>query len=82
MTKEEESAMLQQIWNEIRYVRTKLDSHVKSNDADFSEMKKDITTVKTEITGHKTKLGIMFSGIGMVMLGLIAWVVSHTGGVK
>lgn len=77
MTKQEEEAMLQQIWNEIRYVRGKLDEHVDSNDADFSKVKEDVAAVKAELSGHKVKLGIMFSGIGLAMSGIVAWVVNH-----
>lgn len=77
MTKQEEEAMLQQIWNELRYVRGKLDEHVDSNDADFSKLKEDVAAVKSELSGHKVKLGIMFSGIGLAMSGIVAWFVNH-----
>ena len=77
MTKEEEGVMLQQIWNELRYVRNKLDTHVDQNNKDFKEVKDDVASVKTELSGHKLKLGLMFSGIGLVMAGLISWFVNH-----
>ena len=77
MTKQEEDAMLQQIWDELRYVRGKLDRHVESNSADLATVKEDIAAVKSELSGHKVKLGIMFSGIGLAMSGLVAWVVNH-----
>ena len=77
MTKLEEEAMLQQIWNEIRYIRGKLDEHVDSNDSDFARVKEDVAAVKAELSGHKVKLGIMFSAIGLAMSGIIAWFVNH-----
>ena len=77
MTKQEEEVMLQQIWNELRYVRGKLDEHVDSNDADFGKLKEDVAAVKSELSGHKVKLGIMFSAVGIAMSGLVAWVVNH-----
>ena len=80
MTKAEEDIMLRQIWEEIRYVRKKLDAHVESNEEDFTSMKNDFTDIKSELSGHKVKLGVMFSGIGVVMTGMVAWVVKHTGG--
>ena len=79
LTKEEEGVMLQQIWNELRYVRTKLDTHVEQNDKDFKEVKEDVSSVKNELSGHKVKLGIMFSGIGLAVAGLLSWVVNHVG---
>ena len=82
MTKAEEDAMLQQIWSELRYVRGKLDEHVDSNDADFGKLKEDVAAVKSELSGHKVKLGIMFSGIGLAMSGLVAWVVNHVDKIK
>ena len=77
MTKQEEEVMLQQIWHELRYVRQKLDSHVDSNDSDFEKLKEDVAAVKSELSGHKVKLGIMFSGIGLAMSGIVAWAVNH-----
>ena len=77
MTKLGEEAMLQQIWNEIRYIRGKLDEHVDSNDSDFARVKEDVAAVKSELSGHKVKLGIMFSAVGIAMSGLVAWVVNH-----
>ena len=77
MTKQEEDTMLQQIWQELRYVRGKLDEHMETNDADFAKVKEDVAAVKNELSGHKVKLGIMFSGIGLIMSGLVAWFVNH-----
>lgn len=77
MTQEEEALMLQQIWNEIRYIRKKLDDHVESNDGDFMEVKDDISGIKEEIKGHKVKLGMMFTGIGILFTSFTAWAVNH-----
>ena len=77
LTREEEGVMLKQIWEEIRYVRRKLDSHVEQNDTAFKEIKKDVTDVKTEISGHRLKLGLMFSAIGLALAGLVSWLVNH-----
>jgi hypothetical protein len=77
MTKQEEEVMLQQIWHELRYVRQKLDTHVDQNDKDFQSVKEDVAEVKSELSGHKVKLGIMFSSIGLAMSGVVAWVVNH-----
>ena len=79
LTKHEEGVMLQQIWNELRYVRQKLDTHVDQNDKDFEKVKEDVASVKNELSGHKVKLGLMFSGIGLVMAGLVSWVANHVG---
>ena len=77
LTRQEEGVMLQQIWNELRYVRAKLDSHISKNNDDFKEMKKDVSEVKSEIGGHKIKLGLIFSAIGLVIAGLVSWVFDH-----
>lgn len=71
--------MLQQIWNELRYIRNKLDTHVDQNDKDFKEMKEDVSSVKNELGGHKVKLGVMFSGIGLAMAALASWVINQVG---
>jgi len=82
LTREEEGAMLQQIWDELRYVRQKLDTHVDQNKEDFTRIKDDVASVKTELSGHKLKLGLMFSGIGIVMTGFVAWIVNHIDKIK
>ena len=78
LTREEEGAMLKQIWEEVRYVRKKLDTHVEQNDSDFKEIKEEVATVKTEISGHRLKLGLMFSAIGLALAGVVSWLVNHT----
>ena len=75
--KEDEARMLQQIWEEIRYVRAKLDAHVKDEDESVIGLRKDMQSIKEELTGHKVKLGIMFSGIGIVLTAFAAWAFGH-----
>lgn len=82
LTREEEGVMLQQIWNELRYVRQKLDTHVDQNEKDFDKVKEDVASVKSELSGHKIKLGLMFSGIGLIFSGFIAWIVQHVDKIK
>ena len=77
LTKEEEGVMLRQIWEEFRYVRKKLDTHVDQNDNDFKDIKEDVESVKNELTGHKIKLGLMFSAIGVALAGVVSWLVNH-----
>jgi len=79
LTREEEGAMLKQIWEEIRYVRRKLDTHVDQNDTDFKEIKDDVSKVKSELTGHKIKLGLMFSAIGLALAGIVSWIANNVG---
>ena len=67
--------MLQQIWSELRYVRQKLDDHVQANEASVTRLKEDMSAIKSELSGHKVKLGLMFSGIGIIMSGIVAWLV-------
>ena len=66
--------MLKQIWEELRYVRKKLDTHVESNDNDFKDVKEEVSKVKSELTGHKIKLGLMFSAIGLTLAGIVSWI--------
>ena len=82
LTREEEGVMLKQIWEEIRYVRKKLDLHSDQNESDFKEIKEEVATVKTEISGHKLKLGLMFSAIGLALAGLVSWLVNHSDSVS
>ena len=82
LTKTEEDRMLQQIWEEVRYVRNKLDTHVDQNAEDFKDVKEDVASVKTELSGHKLKLGLMFSGIGLILSGFVAWIVNHADNLR
>jgi len=72
-----EDDMLDKIWDELRYVRAKLDGHIDRNAQDFKEIKDDVAEVKTEIGGHKIKLGLIFTGIGSVLAAIVAWASNH-----
>ena len=85
LTREEEGAMLKQIWEELRFTRTevkevreKLDEHVDRNNSDFKKIESQVSEVKTEISGHRLKLGLMFSAIGLALAGVVSWLVNHT----
>jgi hypothetical protein len=72
-----QAEMIKQIWDEVRYVRAKLDSHSRENKEEISGLKEDVGSIKQQITGHKIKLGLIFSGIGIAITGLFALVIKH-----
>ena len=67
--------MIQQIMEEIRYIRTRLDSHINDEETDFKELRKDIARIREETSAHKTRLGSITSGIAAVVAGVISWIV-------
>jgi hypothetical protein len=69
--------MLQQIWNELRYVRGKLDSHADQNQAEIAEIKDDVAEVKDQLTGQKVKLGLILTVFGLAVTGTVSLIVNH-----
>ena len=72
-----EAHMLQQIWDEIRYVRKRLDDHVNDEDQSVRSLREDMTKVREDIRGHKTKLGLMLGAVGVAITGLVSWMANH-----
>ena len=69
--------MLKQIWDEIRYVRQRLDDHIEDEDKAVTSMRRDMTTIREEMSGHRVKIALMLSGVGIAVTGLFTWMVSH-----
>ena len=69
-----QTEMLKQIWDEVRYVRKRLDDHVDHNDKEIALVKKDISCISKDLAGQRVKIGLMFSGIGLAITAVVGWV--------
>lgn len=76
----ENAAMLDRIWNEIQYIRARLDSHVEYNERQVGEVKKDLGDLSKEMSGHKVRIGFVITGISLAFTGVVSWLVKHSGG--
>ena len=82
-----EVEMFETIMEEIRYIRKRLDDHIdeeKSSDSrNFGDIKADIHRVREEmasrLSNHETKLGVISSGIALIVAATISWAVSAFG---
>lgn len=79
-----EAEILRQIWDEIRYVRKRLDDHVDDEDnaveslrSDISGVKDELTGVKEEISAHRVKIGLMLAGLTLAVTGIISWLANY-----
>ena len=72
-----QTEMLKQIWDEVRYVRKRLDDHVDPNDEEIALIKKDIGSLRTDLAGQRVKIGLMFSGIGIAITAMGGWLAKH-----
>jgi len=66
--------MFEQIMAEVRYIRKRLDDHIGSEETDFKDIRKDISSIQSQMEGHKTKLGIMASGIAAFVAVVVSWI--------
>ena len=65
--------MFEQIMAEVRYIRKRLDDHISDEETDFKDIRKDISSIQSQMEGHKTRLGIMTSGIAAVVTAVVSW---------
>ena len=77
-----DAEMLSRIWDEIRYVRERLDNHIDDEDSNLIVIRGDITGIKETMSGHKAKLGVMFAGMGLAMSGIVAWVITKVSSIS
>ena len=65
--------MLNQIWEELRHIRKRLDDHVDREDQDLSAVKRDISSIRENMAAHKTRLGIISAGISIAIAAFVSW---------
>ena len=66
--------MFEQIMAEVRYIRKRLDDHIGAEEHDFKDIRKDISSIQSQMEGHKTKLGIIASGIAAFVAFVVSWI--------
>ena len=69
--------MLKQIWDEIRYVRRRLDDHVNTEDKSIEAVQKDLAKMREDMADSRVKLRMVLGGFGIGITGIISWMVSH-----
>ena len=65
--------MLDYIAAELRYIRDKLDHHIEDETASIHKVRDEITRLKEELAEHKTKVGIMSSGLAVAITAGLTW---------
>jgi predicted component of type VI protein secretion system len=75
----QEKALIHELLEDMRHIRNRLDRHVDDEAKVLSSIQKDISTIREEMAGHKTRLGIIASSISLVMAATVSWLVSHLG---
>ena len=65
--------MLNQIWEELRHIRKRLDAHVDREDEDLSAVKRDISLIRENMATHKTKIGMISAGISIAIAAFVSW---------
>ncbi len=75
--KQSEAVMLKMIWEELREVRRRLDDHItneaESRQSDFTEMKGEMSKLREEMAGHRTRLHTISAGIAVVLATAVSW---------
>ena len=83
--------MLRHVQTDVEYVRKRFDGHVKDNSAAFALLRRDNETasialrgemaqLREVMSGHRVKLGLIVSGLGLMVVGLMSWIVRFVGG--
>jgi len=65
--------MLDFIAQEVRYIREKLDHHIDDETDYQRKVRDEISKLKEELAAHKTKVGLMSSGLAVAVTAGITW---------
>lgn len=71
--------MIHEIMEDLRHIRKRLDDHIDDESKVLDGMRKDVSKIREEMAGHKTKLGIIAGGISVGVAAMVTWVLSHLG---
>jgi hypothetical protein len=72
--------MLDFIASELRYIREKLDHHIEDEEKSLHKVRDDISKLKEELAAHKTKVGIMSSGLAVAITAGLTWLMNTIRG--
>ena len=79
-----EIQMLEQVTQDIRALRKRVDGHIDGQVERFESMAKDISKIQVDMAGHKgrieAKVAMIATGISVLATGATAWVVRHWSG--
>jgi len=78
-----ETQMLEQVTQDIRALRNRLDGHVTYQAEKFADIAKDIAKIQVDMAGHKgrieTKVAMIAAAISILATGITGWVVKQWG---
>jgi len=72
--------MLDFIATELRYIRDKLDHHIEDEEKTLHRVRDDISRLKEELAAHKTKVGVMSSGLAVAITAGLTWLMNYFRG--
>ena len=79
-----EQQMFEQVTQDIRALRNRVDGHIDDQVERFTEMAKDISKIQVDMAAHKgrieTKVAMIATGVSVIATGATAWVVKHWSG--
>lgn len=65
------------LMEELREIRKRLDHHIDDEKHVLDQLRRDVASVKEELTAHKTKLTAIASGIALIVTTFFSWVWDH-----
>lgn len=68
--------MLDFIASELRYIREKLDHHIEDETQTLRDVRHDISRLKEDVAAHKTKVGIISSGLAVIVAAGFTWLIN------
>lgn len=78
-----DNQMLQEITQDMRALRKRIDGHIDDQVDRLVKISDDISKIQIDMAGHKgkieTKVGMIAAGISVLTTGAVAWVVKHWG---
>ena len=70
---------LHEIMEEVRHIRKRLDGHIDDEKDLIGQVQRDVSKIREEMAGHKTKLSFIAGSIAFAVTTAVSWLL---GGFK
>jgi len=66
-----EKEMIEKIWDELRYVRSRLDDHIRDEDDKMGRIYAKLSRLAEDVGSHRTQVAVVSGIISLVIAGLV-----------
>ena len=78
MANDNGQSMIHEIMEDLRHIRRRLDGHIDDEKKTMDRVQRDVSQIREDMAGHKTRLAIISAGIAFAVTAAVSWVLSQS----